>query len=199
MTFFCKNFGVLDIIVALQNSDEVIFRQVFDEYHKKVYAKVFHKTQSKYLAEEVVQLTFIKLWKYRASLKETFTLSTQIFRIASTTLIDLLRKEYTDNKKKSEQKNESQPQINDATYIIDEKEVNIMANRLMDALPYVRRRAFEMSRFCGLSYKEIALQLQISEKSVENHIYKATRQLRRHLQADYIKHTLIFFIFFCNS
>jgi RNA polymerase sigma-19 factor, ECF subfamily len=49
----------------------------------------------------------------------------------------------------------------------------------IDALPDRPRRAFKMNRFDGLSYKEIAVQLKVSESSVEKYMSEALRNLRR--------------------
>ena len=82
----------MSIIKSIKEGNQIIFKQVFHEYHGKLYAYILKKTQSDYLAEEVVQLTFIKLWNFRSNLNEEYSISTQLYRIATTTLIDLIRK-----------------------------------------------------------------------------------------------------------
>ena len=76
----------------LRDGDEFYFRKVFDQYHQKLYFFILYKTKSEYIAEEVVQMAFTKLWQSRQTLQEEYTISTQLFRIATTTLIDFLRK-----------------------------------------------------------------------------------------------------------
>src|SRR5215475_2008540 len=76
----------------LKDGDESCFRRVFEQYHQKLYFFILHKTRSEYIAEEVVQMAFTKLWQCRQTLKEEYTISTQLFRIATTILIDFLRK-----------------------------------------------------------------------------------------------------------
>ena len=79
-------------IAALKEGDEFIFGEIFNEFHQKVYYYILLKTKSAYLAEEVTQITFIKLWNNHARLEESIPLSSQVFQIAKTTCIDLLRK-----------------------------------------------------------------------------------------------------------
>ena len=79
-------------IKELKDGDEFYFRQVFDQYHQKLYFFILYKTKSDYIAEEVVQMAFTKLWQCRQTLQEEYTISTQLFRIATTILIDFLRK-----------------------------------------------------------------------------------------------------------
>jgi len=76
----------------LKDGDENYFKQVFDQYHQKLYFFILTKTKSEYIAEEVVQMAFTKLWQCRQTLKEEYTVSTQLFRIATTILIDFFAK-----------------------------------------------------------------------------------------------------------
>jgi|SRR5687767_10459245 RNA polymerase sigma-70 factor (family 1) len=167
----------LNMIAAIKEGDALIFSELFNEYHHKVYFYTLSKTHSPYIAEETTQLTFIKLWHYRANLDETLPISRQIFRIAKTTCIDLLRKEAGQAKLvqvKSGRPTAEQP-------VTDAFEVKEMQQQLAHAvqnMPPVRRKVFELSRYEFKSHKEIAQLLSLSVKTVENHIALAIKQLR---------------------
>ncbi len=165
------------MIEALKNGDHFIFEQVFNDYHEKLYFYLVNKTNSHYLAEEITQITFLKLWQYRKNLNEELSLSIQIFRIAKTSLIDEVRKRENFTRLQEEVKlnNYNDIQITNAG---SEKEIKQTLERAMQTMPKVRRKVFELSRIHGFSYKEIAEQLSISVKTVENHIGNALRQLR---------------------
>jgi RNA polymerase sigma-70 factor (ECF subfamily) len=134
------------------------------------------------MAEEVVQLSFIKLWNTRENLNEEFTISTQLFRIAKTTLIDLVRKKNSINSlaKKIEDL-KADVSTNDTLGLIDAKELNTKLEKALEKLPPIRRKVFRMSRLEEKSYLEIANELSISTKTVENHISLAIKQLRPYL------------------
>lgn len=156
----------------------MVFNQVFHQFHQKLYYYVFSKTKSEFCAQEVVQITFIKLWQYRHSLNEEISIDTQLFRIAKTTLIDQLRKLNNSDKLSETLLRQNSVTSNLAISNLEEKE---LYNKLLEALsqmPPSRKKVFEMSRLQGLSYKEIATSLLISEKTVENHIGLALRQLK---------------------
>ena len=85
-------------IESLKRSDSFVFEEIYAAYHHRVYNYILFKTQSDYLSEEVVQISFIKLWNHRSKLSEDVTLPAQIFRIANTTLIDYLRSAHQKNK-----------------------------------------------------------------------------------------------------
>jgi RNA polymerase sigma-70 factor, Bacteroides expansion family 1 len=170
----------INTIAAIREGDAFIFSELFNEYHQKVYFYTLSKTHSQYLAEETTQLTFIKLWHYRGSLDESLPISQQIFRIAKTTCIDLLRKEAVQLKLLQARKQVDPRQ----THISEAVEVKELQQRLADIvknMPPVRRKVFEMSRYEFKSHKEIAQMLSLSVKTVENHIALALKQLRHFL------------------
>src|SRR5579871_6680069 len=88
----CINLTKLLSTKELKDGNELYFREVFNQYHQKLYFFILYKSKSEYIAEEVVQLAFTKLWQCRQTLQEEYTISTQLFRIATTIFIDFLRK-----------------------------------------------------------------------------------------------------------
>lgn len=167
-------------IAALKAGDEIVFKEIFDEYHHKIYFYILSKTHSTYLAEETTQLTFIKLWQYKNSLDETISISCQIFRIAKTTCFDLLRKEATKaNAWQHAEKKEMG--TNNISKTLDSKELQQKLNTLVNRMPPARKKVFELSRYNGFSHKEIAQMLSLSTKTVENHIALALKYLKQFL------------------
>src|SRR5262245_53582863 len=78
---------------------EASFTEVFNLYYPKVYYHFLKKTRSASTAREVAQLSFIKLWEFRHTLKDTIPLDIQLFHIAAGVFIDYLRRENTQRKK----------------------------------------------------------------------------------------------------
>lgn len=166
----------MDQLQNIKEGNSQSFREAYQEYHAKLYRYVYKYTRSEYLAEETVQLTFIKLWEKRAQLSVDHTLSAQIFRIAKSTLVDLLRKE-------SLRLTNALPETEPAhmyTYNQSAEHKNEMAHVLnaVETLPHICRKVFKLSRFEGLSHKDIATELSVSPKTVEAHIAKALKHLR---------------------
>ena len=167
----------MNIVSAIKNGNENIYEQVFNEYHSKLYAFILSKTNATFIAEEVTQIAFIKLWQYRTSLNEDLPISTQLFRIARTSLIDVLRKEACRLKALGPVAVEVVT-TNTIEEDIYHKELLEKLNKAINNLPVARRKVFQLSRFEGLSYKEIANELSLSTKTVEHHIALALKQLR---------------------
>ncbi|MDB5146025.1 MAG: polymerase sigma-70 factor, partial [Mucilaginibacter sp.] len=76
----------------------------------------------------------------------------------------------------------------------EHKELLLQINQVIDTLPEKCREVYKLSREECLSHKEIALQLNISTKTVENHLTKALRQLRGSLGAAFILEALMFLL-----
>jgi RNA polymerase sigma-70 factor (ECF subfamily) len=169
-------------IKELKDGDAFYFKQVFDQYHQKLYFFILSKTKSAYISEEVVQMAFTKLWECRQTLQEEYTISTQLFRMATTILIDFLRKY-----------NNKDAVTSCLDVLIIEKGIDSTNEKMREAelqkriseavndLPPVRKQVFEMSRERGMSYREIAETLSVSSKTVEAHIYKALKQIKKHI------------------
>jgi RNA polymerase sigma-70 factor (family 1) len=169
-------------VKELKDGDEFYFKKVFEQYHQKLYFFILYKTKSEYIAEEVAQMAFTKLWQCRHTLQEEYTLSTQLFRIATTILIDYLRKY---NNKNAVTAGLDVANIEKGIDSTNEKmrgaELQKRISEAVNDLPPVRRQVFEMSREQGMSYREIAATLSVSSKTVEAHIYKALKQIKKHI------------------
>ncbi|HVU58280.1 MAG TPA: sigma-70 family RNA polymerase sigma factor [Puia sp.] len=163
------------ILHHIKAGDIVSFHTAYQLYHTKLYFYALKNTRSAYLAEETVQLTFIKLWENKHSLSPDIDLSVQLFRVAKSTMIDLLRKEIRRQDHQATLSASNQTSENpdpsgkdDLRHVYD----------AIEQMAPVRRKVFRLSRLEGLSHKEIARQLSISPKTVENHIGRAIRQLK---------------------
>jgi RNA polymerase sigma-70 factor (ECF subfamily) len=171
-------FLSVDTIAGLKSGDSFIFGELFHTYYEMVYHYVLKKTKSEYIAEETTQLTFIKLWQYRKSLNEALTFETQLFRIVRTTMIDLLKKQQTQSKL-AVNLNNTPALTNTVWETVAEHELRGRLLLGVEAMPTVRKKVFQMSRFQERSNKEIAEELSISVKAVEFHITKALKYLKQ--------------------
>lgn len=163
-------------VQQIQSGNIKSFEQVYQQYHTRLYYYVLKHTRSAYLSEEAVQLTFIKMWENRRQLSLQYDLSIQLFRIARSITIDLLRKERTSGQYVTMNTDETMA-LSVETDIIHKDELN-RVEALIEELSPVRKKVFKLSRFEELSHKEIAEQLSISPKTVENHIGRALLHLK---------------------
>lgn len=163
-------------INELKAGNENALRKAFELFQEPLYKYIYGKTKSQEIAKEVVQLTFIKLWKYRHRLEEELTLSSVLFRIARTIMIDELRKQKA--LRKAELNGEKATQWELITESIAYNDTMRKLELLIKQMPPVRQRVFRLSRLNYYNYNEIANMLSISPKTVENHINLALKYIK---------------------
>jgi len=169
----------MNLIASIQEDNDQAFSQVYQNFHREIYGFILQRTKSEFIAEEVTQLTFIKVWKNRAKLNPAMSINVQLFGMARQVMIDELRKEA--NRFKYEGEAAVTPFTDNLIKALESKDLMRIIEKDIANMPPVRRLVFELSRKQGLKHKEIAQTLNISTKSVEQHITKALVQLKQHL------------------
>ena len=163
-------------LVAIKEGDHEAFIGVYHELHAKLFRFFLKKTFVHDTAKDLTQQCFIRLWQYRESLSTDHPLEKQIFIIARSLLINHLKKEVTQKKAYAAHGRTIVTEVLPAGDVQFEQADAV--NAAIDTLPPVRKRIMILKTFHGHSNKEIAQQLEISVKTVEDHVTKSFRQLR---------------------
>jgi len=158
------------------------FDRVYELYSHKLFSFVSRILKNEAEADDIVQEVFVKIWESRDKLDDHKLLNSYIFTIAYNNSIDLIRKRISNNKYLEHLKNSSV--INFTPTIISQiefDELNNQAEKLIANLPERQKQVFLLHKKEGLTYPEIAGQLGISKNTVENHMAKALKYLREHM------------------
>ena len=170
----------MNLLTAIQNGDEFSFKLAYDQHREKVYFYFLKKTSSPEDAKDLLQITFLKLWQYRSSLSPEYSLDQQLFHIARTAFIDHLRKQNRQQRfQEAADKAFTGSSLQEVAF--PDFDIQNRIQKALAAMPEMRKKVFELNRLQGYSYREIAELLSISEKSVDNHLTKAVRQLKKML------------------
>jgi RNA polymerase sigma-70 factor (ECF subfamily) len=157
------------------------FKCLFDNYKNRVYGYVLAISHSPYIAEEITQEIFIKLWLCRDILDQVENLEAYIFSIARNKTLNHLRKAAHNIKLL----HELEGRMVTANNNIDEKTLSSEYDKLVQealiSLSPQRRLVYQLSRQQGLNHEEIATHLQISRNTVKNHMVEALRFIRIYL------------------
>ena len=163
---------------AIKDGDHEAFIEVYNVLHVKIF-RFFLKRAGLYdTAKDLTQQCFIRLWQFRHTLSYDHLLEKQIFIIARSLLINHIRKETVQAKLKILHSQtfitqDTQP-VNDG--LLEKVEE---VNAAIETLPPVRKRVLMLKAMHGCTNKEIAQQLEISVKTVEDHVTKAFRHIRQ--------------------
>jgi RNA polymerase sigma factor (sigma-70 family) len=161
------------LISELKQGNEVLFAEVYKDWHVKVYGYFIYKTKSEYMAEELVQLTFIKLWNFKHTLNADVPFEAQLFTIARTAMLDFLKKQA--NRKRITELVIPLITKSEPLWEFDLKDRILKS---INSLPPMRKQVFLLNRNEGFSNKQIAEKLAISTRTVEKHMSLAIKQLK---------------------
>lgn len=183
-------------ILALKQGDEHVFESVFHEYYIPLCIHARRYVVEPDLAEEVVQDMFFKMWERRHALAINTSLNSYLYKAVTNHSLNFLR--YDKHLKKYRQFvgfHTDNSQRESAHEVLLHSDLERKLNKLVLQMPERRRMIFEMSRFEGLKYAEIADKLEISIKTVEAQMSKALEYMRIKLK-DYLPMVLLFVYFY---
>ncbi|WP_461106982.1 RNA polymerase sigma-70 factor [Spirosoma koreense] len=174
-----------DVIAAIRAGSERDFEALFRQYYAPLcgYARQFLADPDE--AEEEVQAMFLALWEKRNGLIISVSLKSYLFRSVHNRCLNRIKHAAVrdEHREHTRYRNEQAVESPMQTLIGDELSDRLQA--AIQKLPEQCRLVFTLSRFDELKYAEIAQQLGISIKTVENQIGKALRILRTEL-SDYL-------------
>ena len=157
--------------------DRHSFEKLFREYFPALMAFSRKILVDEDDAREVVQKVFINLWEKREEFDLSKSVKSYLFTSVHNGSLNVIR----DRKKFSAEEVPDMAGAWDVSAQIESMELEEKINEALASLPEKCREVFELSRFDGLKYNEIATQLGISVKTVENQMSKALKILREKL------------------
>lgn len=160
--------------------------EILKIYEKRIYAFFLKHIKMPATAEDLTQDVLMKIWIRRKSLENIQNLDNYVFSMAKNHVIDHLRKAKTNRQYKDALQREiavQQPLALDKIIYSDYK---VILDKLLNDLPPRQKEIFLLSRMKGLSHDEIADQLNISTKTVRNHLFLAMKHIRSHMNTDTI-------------
>ena len=163
-----------------------VLNTLFQAHYDELCRYAFSILKDQDVAEDVVQQLFIKLWEKRSSIGKIENIRSYLFR--STFNMSLNEQKRMQRMPKRDEdiiQNSSLQSSDNTSNLLDSNELQERIDTAMMVLPKKCRDVFHLSRSEQLSYKEIAEQMKISPKTVENQVGKALRIMREELK-DYL-------------
>jgi len=165
-------------IISLKKGDEASFKQAYLNYYDKLIniAKRFNFTVL--TPQDFVQETFLRLYNKRELLNEDVLFDKQLFVICKNIIINHVNRE-----NKIIQLDPLQFEIEQEdtdTGIFEERSEKL--HSFINQLPEQQQKIFTLHKLENLSYKEIAAMTDLSEKTIANHIYLASKFIRKKVE-----------------
>ncbi|MEX2603163.1 MAG: RNA polymerase sigma-70 factor [Gracilimonas sp.] len=165
-----------DIYAKIKNGDQKAFKSFFDTHHQTLFHYLVNKGVSRESAEDLIQKAFIYIWENRAKIDEHKSLRSYLFRIAHTRMLNLFRDHGKFDENTSFSELHSQQAEPDAE--IESQELNHIIEQAISAMPEKRQKVFRLCFLQEFTYKEAAGFMEVSVKTIENHMALALKDLR---------------------
>jgi RNA polymerase sigma-70 factor (ECF subfamily) len=171
---------------SLSLSKQEDFEHLFAEWHDGLYHYACSLLKDSVAAEEVVQSVFCALWEKRERLKVNTSVKAYLFGSVYHGCVNWMR-DMDSTRAFSFQvlRSHGEDMASHAANQVEFGELEQRLQQAMNELPDRCRAIFLLSRFSEMSYRDIALELNISVKTVEAQMSKALKHLRKRL-AEYL-------------
>ena len=170
----------------LKTSDKKAFEQVFRQLREGLVRYVRSIIANDTVAHDLVQDVFVYLWNLREGLDPSRSLKAYLYSMARNRAFRFMRDERTHAEKHAILKQEQAAQALVSPTPDAGLQKDILTQRLhawIGDLPERQREALLLSRFHALSHREVAAVMDVSPRTVNNHIMRALEQLQERVQA----------------
>ena len=176
------------------------FEKLYHRYSGKLYNFIMRiSSGNRYMAEEVVQSTFIRIWEVRGTVDPESSFISFLCTIAKNLLMNMYQRQmvefvYNEYLMKSGIDRDFQTEEGIDLHFLHE-----YIDSLADKLPEQRKKIFILSKRQHYTNKEIAEQLGISESTVATQLSLAVKFMRTQLMQNYDAVLALLFVFFVNE
>lgn len=170
------------VLKSIKEQDKRVFELFYKKYYKQLFAVAYRYVGQMEVAEEIVHDLFITIWNKADQLDIQYSIKSYLFKAIVNSSLNYIKKEKMQTEKRlaylSVQENEVS--LDEETKETDEKMLKSLEEAL-ELLPAKCKQVMYLSRFGKLKQQEIATQMEISLKTVKNHLTYGFQKLRDHL------------------
>tara|TARA_B110000211_G_scaffold25209_1_gene25801 strand:- start:501 stop:1043 length:543 start_codon:yes stop_codon:yes gene_type:complete len=170
--------------LKLDNSKELAFKTLVKRYKEKLYWHIRKIVISHDDADDVLQNTFIKIFRNIDKFKGDSKLYTWMYRIATNESISFLNSKAKRNQVSNETLNENALQNLVADVYFEGDEIQLKLQKAIAQLPRIQQLVFNMRYFDDIKYKDMSSILETSEGALKASYHIAVKKIKTYLQAD---------------
>lgn len=165
-------------ILSLKKGNQVSFREAYINYYDKLISVARRFNFTVLTPQDFVQETFLRVYNKRELLNEDVLFDKQLFTICKNVIINHLNREnkiiQLDTLQFETAEEDSE------TGVFEERKEKLY--KFINLLPEQQQKIFTLHKLENLSYKEIAAITDLSEKTIANHIYLASKFIRKKIE-----------------
>lgn len=181
------------LLKLLKISDELAYKEIYLRYWRKLYYAAVSKTNSKEVAEDILQSVFTDLWDRRER-HNIINIAAYLETAVKYQIINYIKAAISKRTQHPGLNELQKTEENTADLTLLLRELNTAIDKAISQLPQKTQAIFRLSRFEKQSNKEISRIMDLSEKAVEYHITQSLKLLRFNLK-DFIFISLMLMLF----
>ena len=162
---------------TIANTYDDIITRSYEEYYQVILTYITYRITHRYEAEDLTQDVFVRLLDYKQMLRPD-TVKYFLFTIARNIVIDYIRRYYKKQEITSYIYDHAITYTNETESLIIAKELSLLEKHKLRMLSDQRRKIYTMNRFEEKSISEISTELNISPRTVENHLFVSRKVVR---------------------
>lgn len=166
------------LLAKLKKTNRKAFILVYERYHKILYAVSYQYLRDGGRAQDVVQDVFTKLWEERGSIEVRTNLKSYLYSMVRNHILNIIKRENRQVISDYDIERETLADTDNLLETLAERELTDTLYRAIDSLPKQKRSVCLLKMQDGMSNREIAEKLDISENTVKKHYSKSLVMLR---------------------
>lgn len=170
-----------DLLIFLQQGDQRAFQEIYNRYSGRIYGNIFRMVKSVEIAEDVLQIVFIKVWDKRLTIDTNKLFKPYIYQIAENAVYDCFRKAARDKLMFSKIIATNEISYSHVEQWVYEKESKAILEEAVAQLSPKRRQIYRLCKLEGHTYDQVSKTLGISPSTVNDHIVKASKTVKEYL------------------
>jgi RNA polymerase sigma-70 factor (family 1) len=184
------------LLTRLKAGDQESLSTLYNLYSDQLIYYVQRSAKSPFLAEDVVHDTFLKIWQYRDQLDPSKPIRPYLFVIAKRTLLNFIKRARHEDQIIAEIKKYALQEDQSTQRLLEYNESSKLINEAIESLSDQVKKTFIHCKVQGMSYKQAAEVLRITESTVNKHMSRALQLIRDYLKVRSGKTFLFYFIFY---
>lgn len=165
-------------ITGLQQGDNKALKSIFNQYYKYLLITAYNIVGDNAKAKDLVQDVFFEIWKKRSQIDIQYSLKAYLRKAVVNRGLNYLKMHKRIDWGEDHFNAQTPDQAASPHTLVEASDLQTLINNTINNLPPKCKTIFTLSRFEKISHKEIAQQLDISTKTIENHITKALKLIR---------------------
>lgn len=168
---------IFDLVRGCQEGDTEAMESIYTAYKSSLFNLAYRFTSDSFLAEDLLQEIFIKIFLNIKKLRSPEAFTTWLYRIAVNTCMSFVRK-------KGKTREVAMEEIKDAGHSENTgNQVRLQLEQALKVLPPRQKIVFQLHDVEGFTHTEIARIMKSSEGTAKSQLFKARMKIRNYLRS----------------